>query len=166
MPRIPLGAPLLLPTTRGPRTVHAGVLDEDAEFAYRNGQCFALAAALHDEHGWGLVAHLSRPGDILWEQATHGADAAQVLADPLWFYDLVHVLVEHPCGDLVDIHGAHDPVGYHEAAVDAHGTAALVAVPLAALEEGFATYGVAQHAGCAAMFAAAVTEDLTGSLVW
>ncbi|WP_439377855.1 hypothetical protein [Amycolatopsis lexingtonensis] len=61
-----------------------GVIDSDAVYAFENGQCHALAIALHEETGWPLV------------QVGVGRMYAGVPS---------HWMVETPAGDLLDING-------------------------------------------------------------
>lgn len=69
-----------LPLTYG-RTVDVrpGIIDREAIFAYKAGQCHALAMTLHDLHGW-----------------------------PMFMIDNDHLVVRLPEGQYLDIAGVHD----------------------------------------------------------
>lgn len=73
-------------TPWGPTSVTLGLLDEDARYAFTQGQCHALAMAVHEDTGWPIVA---------WS---------------FWRYGDVpdHYLVKTPDGQLLDIKGTHD----------------------------------------------------------
>lgn len=47
----------------GRQTVTLGVLDSNAVYAYSNGQCHALAMALHELTGWSLAEYDLDTGD-------------------------------------------------------------------------------------------------------
>lgn len=68
-----------------------GVLDETAVACFSQGQCHALAMALHEETGWPLV----------------------VVAD--WLEQVDHVAVRTPEGRIIDGAGVHDPDAFAEA---------------------------------------------------
>lgn len=68
-----------------------GVIDDAAMYLYRNGQCVALARALHETTQWPIVLHL---------QPLEGGTL------------LHHALVRTPEGELLDIGGVLDPLAY------------------------------------------------------
>lgn len=65
--------------------VSPGVLDESSRLAYTQGQCHALALALHEATGWPII----------------GAEDEEL--------DVCHFFVRTPDGLLLDITGAHEP---------------------------------------------------------
>ena len=89
---------VMLETARGPVAVTPGVIDDEAEYAYRNGQCIALSLALAKETGWPIVVQLSKPGDPWWEEKTHGTHIPPEQATAGWMYHFVHSLVQAPMG--------------------------------------------------------------------
>lgn len=125
-------------TARGKLTLQAGVIDDETEYAYTNGQCIALSLALHELTGWPIVAQLSRPGDRDWEDRTHGRHIGKREARDGWFYHFVHSLVESPDGWLIDIRAEHDAEDFRIEASYNYGTCALVGVEAAALQSALA----------------------------
>ena len=156
------GERICLPASRGDIMVRAGVLDGAAITAYTNGQCLALALSFHHRFEWPLIAHLCRPGDLQWETRLNGG-LDNAFEEPNWFFDFVHVLVEHPSGELVDINGIHDRDNYLACAADTYGTAALVEVPAEILIAAFAEHAPAtrQNLDCAAAFVDAIVDANT-----
>lgn len=67
-------------------TIRGGVPSADAITVFTDGDCWALAVAIHDLTGWPLVAAGVGPDADWWD----------------------HVLVETPNGKLMDIHGEQD----------------------------------------------------------
>lgn len=50
-------------------TVTPGVINDAAETLYTNGQCLALARAIHDENpDFRIALQLSRPGWVDWAE--------------------------------------------------------------------------------------------------
>lgn len=64
-------------------TITPGVLDDAAFAAFTQGQCHALALAIHEETGW----------------PTYGCEDGEG--------DLEHLVVKTPDGRILDISGAH-----------------------------------------------------------
>jgi hypothetical protein len=115
-----------LDTVADPVEVTPGLLDDAASHAYHNGQCVALALALHAQTGWPLVCLLTRGGGLEWQQQLQ-ADGVN-FSDPDWFDDFVHALVEAPDGTLLDIDNRDERESYEENACYIYGCAALVDV--------------------------------------
>ncbi|MEJ7648185.1 MAG: hypothetical protein WKF57_03895 [Nakamurella sp.] len=73
-----------------------GVIDDDADYVFRNGQCLALAVAVSRRTGWPIVLTcFDTP-----ERFELGPDHPP---------DLVHATVRTPEGQLLDIRGPNDP---------------------------------------------------------
>jgi len=125
-------------TARGELTLREGVIDDEAEYAYTNGQCIALSLALHKLTDWPIIAQLSRPGDRDWEDRTHGRHIGKREARDGWFYHFVHSLVQTPDGWLIDIRSEHDAEDFRIEASYHYGTCALVSVEPAALQSALA----------------------------
>lgn len=71
-----------------------GVIDDEADWVYRNGQCLALAVAISERTGWPVHLRTMIDGDP---------------ADPAGTYpNLRHAYVQAPDGTLVDVRGEHD----------------------------------------------------------
>jgi hypothetical protein len=87
-------------------TIEPGLLDEVALEAYKNGQCLALALAIHDQTGWPLMLLVQGKKQSL----------QKVKMD-----DFIHALVRAPDGSYVDIYGNNDPEALEEEATDLHG---------------------------------------------
>lgn len=83
-----------------------GLLDEVAMEVYKNGQCLALALALHDQTGWPLILLVQGKKRSL----------QKVSMD-----DLIHALVRAPDGVYVDIYGDNEPEILEEEATDLRG---------------------------------------------
>ena len=79
------------PARSGPVTITPGQLDADARDAFLLGGCGALAAAMHQAHGWPIVG--------LWADSDYP----------------FHVAVQAPDGQVVDIDGPADPDDWVEA---------------------------------------------------
>lgn len=74
--------------------VHPGVLDYYSDYAYSNGQCHALALAVHEETGWPIVtAMMAKP-----------KNRALLTIAELWN----HSLIRTPKRLLLDIRGEND----------------------------------------------------------
>lgn len=79
--------------------VTPGVLDEDASWAYKHGQCLALAVALSRRTGWPIrVATYTEDEPDSW--APGGVVTHRLLR---------HAWVVTPGGDLLDIDGPGGP---------------------------------------------------------
>lgn len=90
-----------------PVEVIPGVIDDNADWVYRNGQCLALAVAAAEETGWPVHLRTFTDGDP---------------ADPTGTYlNLRHAYLEAPDGTLIDIRGDHDPVIVEEETRDFDG---------------------------------------------
>lgn len=90
-----------------PVEVTPGVLDDNADWVYRNGQCLALAVALSEHTGWPVHLRTFTDGDD---------------ADPAGTYlNLRHAYVQAPDGSLVDVRGEHDADIVEEEARDLDG---------------------------------------------
>ena len=85
------GTYTVLDSGGGPCDVRPGVLDDEADWVYTNGQCLALAVAMSEKTGWPVV--LTR--DDLDDTDANG--------EP--FYGLRHAFVQAPDGTLLDIRG-------------------------------------------------------------
>lgn len=100
-----------------PVSVTPGVVDEAADYVYRNGQCLAFAVALAE---LGMTpAFVLAGGDLEWEREHDGNFA---LDDVDLF---VHAL-GYDGVELHDITGTHDPDIVLEMTRDLHGTAVIV----------------------------------------
>ena len=86
--------------------IEPGLLDEVAFEAYKNGQCLALALAIHDQTGWPVRLLVRGKKQAL----------QKVKMD-----DLIHALVRAPDGYDVDIYGDNEPEVLEEEATDLHG---------------------------------------------
>lgn len=154
-----------LDTARGKVLVTPGVIDDDAEYAYTNGQCIALSLALAEATGWPIVAHLARPGNPDWERRTHGRQIARESATDGWFYSFVHTLVRTPHDLLLDIRSGHDPEDYCIEGSYRYGTTALVDCDVDTLRAALAdalrhgAVKMKQDAKCAAAFATELLRD-------
>ena len=67
-----------------------GVLDADADYAFKNGQCLAMAYAIARDRGWGVAV------------ATYYDDHVGSLVRHAW--------ASGPDGAFYDVRGEHDPV--------------------------------------------------------
>lgn len=96
--------------SRSDTTVTAGVLTPAAVHALMNGQCHALAAALHDETGWPILAvttvnhaeqlRTGRPFDLARDGAHHVVVAApDGILDAKGHRTLEDLLADLPDGD-------------------------------------------------------------------
>lgn len=154
-----------LETAAGKKLVTPGVIDDDAEYSYTNGQCIALSIAIARATGWPIVAHLARPGDTMWEQRTHGRHIDRSEAADGWFYTFVHTLVRTPDGLLLDIRGEHEPDDYCINGSYRYGTTALVTCDVATLQAALddalrnGAVKMKQDATVADAFAAQVLRD-------
>lgn len=120
--------PVSLATASGPKGVRPGTVDDAAVYAYKNGQCIALALAINRRTGWPIVVHVSRAGSPDWERRMHGHVIPLARAGDGWFRDFVHAMVLTPTDQLLDIDDLHDPDAYREAACDTYGSSALVTI--------------------------------------
>lgn len=77
-----------------------GLIDDEARYVYKNGQCLALAVAISRHTGWPMHVTTYDGGEEPDEYAPTGF--AQVR-------ELRHASVFTPAGDLLDITGQHDP---------------------------------------------------------
>jgi hypothetical protein len=68
-----------------------GFIDDNARYAYQNGQCFALAAAVSRLTGWPIVMRVLQIKNSTALPFVH------------------HVWAQDPEGTLIDIAGGHDP---------------------------------------------------------
>lgn len=73
-----------------------GVIDDDADYVFRNGQCLALAVAVSRRTGWPIVMTCFDIPERLQISPEHHPD-------------LVHATVRTPEGALLDIRGSNDP---------------------------------------------------------
>lgn len=76
-----------------PVEVRPGIVDENADWVYRNGQCLALAVTAAEECG----------GEVYCQRVD--LDDTDEHDQP--FYNLRHAYVLTPDGELLDIQGAH-----------------------------------------------------------
>lgn len=77
-----------------PCEVTPGVIDDEADWVYLNGQCLALAVAMSERTGWPVHLRTLTDGDE---------------ADPTGVYaNLRHAYVQAPDGALIDIRGVND----------------------------------------------------------
>lgn len=158
-------AKIALDTARGKVSVTPGVIDDDAEYAYTNGQCIALSLALAEATGWPIVAHLARPGNPDWERRTHGRQISRAEATDGWFYSFVHTLVRTPQDLLLDIRAEHDPEDYCIDGSYRYGTTALVDCDATTLRAALAdalrhgAVKMKQDTETAAVFAAELLRD-------
>ena len=157
---------VMLETARGPVAVTPGVIDDEAEYAYRNGQCIALSLALAKETGWPIVVQLSKPGDPWWEEKTHGTHIPPEQATAGWMYHFVHSLVMSPERTLLDISGEYEPDDFWANASYRYGSTSLVALEPATLKKALAD--VQRHGATFALdertataFAAPILRDYT-----
>lgn len=89
------------------RAVTPGVIDDEADWVYKNGQCLALAVAASERTGWPVYLRTFTDGEA---------------ADPAGTYtNLRHAYVQAPDGSLVDIGGDHDTDVVEEEAHDLDG---------------------------------------------
>lgn len=84
------GAYTVLDSGGGPVDVTPGVLNDDADWVYTNGQCLALAVAMSEKTGWPVVLTRDDLGDTIGDEP---------------FYTLRHAYVQAPDGTLLDIRG-------------------------------------------------------------
>jgi hypothetical protein len=155
--------PFTVSTHKGPVRLSPGVIDDAARTAFHNGHCLALARALAEQTGWPVVAHLSRPGDLMFERGMDGSTIAADLPTEVWADAFVHALVETPDGMLLDIDGLHDPDEYRQSAYDSYGTVAIAYVEPDLLERALDdAHGQRfDEPGLAGSFAAALLEPIT-----
>lgn len=118
----------LLDSAKGKIRIKPGVIDDDAQYVYKNGQCIALALALNKLTGWPIIAHLARPGDLEGMSRLNGRSIGIAQATNGWFYDFVHAMVLTRERRLVDIDGTANPEDYLEDAASRYGSSALVKV--------------------------------------
>jgi hypothetical protein len=84
------------------RDLVAGLIDNDAEFAYTHGQCLALARALHERRpDWPIVA-LADAACL----TPHAAGEEVASYDGLCLCQVAHIGVLSSDGRFVDIHGS------------------------------------------------------------
>lgn len=83
----------VLDSSGNPVEVTPGVLDDNADWVYHNGQCLALAVAISERTGWPVHLRTFVDGP----------------ADPAGTYtSLRHAYVQAPDGSLIDVRGQHD----------------------------------------------------------
>ena len=158
-------ATVTLQTTRGPVEVNPARIDEAAVQAYRNGQCVALALALHEARDWPVYCLLARPGDLAWEERMN-ADGLDPAAEPNWFYDFAHALFQTDGGSLVDIDTYCGFEDYLDGAAYDYGCAALVEIYPQALRAAYEQARADGHTApaldheLAARFAATLLAEL------
>lgn len=111
-----------LETIHGPLEVNTSVVDSDSRFAYRNGQCFALALGLAERVEGSRVGIIVRDSEADWGLDYSNLDDAFLLRfDDGWFADAVHAVVVSPDGDeVLDVDGFRDIEGLREEVIDIH----------------------------------------------
>lgn len=96
-----------------PITLTLGVIDDEADWVYTNGQCLALAVAMSEQTGWPVVLRAFTDGDGYEDD------------EPVRYTNLRHAYVQQPDGSLLDIRGEHDPIIVDEECRDFDGDAYL-----------------------------------------
>jgi hypothetical protein len=84
------GTYTVLDSGGSPCDVTPGVIDDEADRVYTNGQCLALAVAMSEQTGWPVVVTRDDLGD-------------EIDGEP--YFTLRHALVQAPDGTLLDIRG-------------------------------------------------------------
>lgn len=84
--------------------VTAGVIDHAALEIFRQGQCHALALALHELAGWEIVAQINN-------ECVLDPDCYDLTAT-MCSCQIIHLLARDSDGWVYDIAGQHDPEGF------------------------------------------------------
>jgi hypothetical protein len=117
------GTYTVLDSGGGPCDVTPGVIDDEADWVYTNGQCLALAVAMSEQTGWPIVVTRDDLGDTI---------------DGEPYFTLRHALVQAPDGTLLDIRGEQgsiDDVLDGDEPMGEGATPLVFEDPYAALEE-------------------------------
>lgn len=106
----------------GPMEINTSVIDDDSRFAFRNGQCFALAMGLADKIEGARVGIVVRSSGMEWGTDYNDPDDPYMLRwDDGWFADAVHAVVVSPEGDeVLDVDGFGDMDILEEETYDLH----------------------------------------------
>jgi hypothetical protein len=113
-----------IPNTFGSWTIMKGQLSEKANIALTSGICANVAQQLHKKTGWPYVAAVNKnqyPTKKVfketWEEAYEGYESG-----------LIHVMLKHPSGKLVDPYGARTNEEYLQETEPHWGNVLLVPV--------------------------------------